>query len=208
MGANAQTTVPTFTASQVLTAAQMNDSARTGVPVFATTITRDAAFGGIDEKTLAEGQMCYIEAAPKRLQVYNGTAWIDFDAEWQAYTPTFTGLTLGNGTLIARYVRIGKTISGYISVGLGSTSSVTARIIATLPAQIKTNSTQITNGILEDASPANSYFSLPLIIASDIYLDVMLASSTYVQFQVASSTVPFTWANGDSFKISFTYEAN
>ena len=73
MGANAQTTVPTFTASQVLTAAQMNASARTGVPVFSTTVTRDAGFGGTGEKTLAEGQLCYVEGTG--LQTYNGTSW-------------------------------------------------------------------------------------------------------------------------------------
>jgi hypothetical protein len=39
MGANAQTTVPTFTSGQVLTADQQNQSARTGVPVFATTLS-------------------------------------------------------------------------------------------------------------------------------------------------------------------------
>lgn len=74
MGANAQTTVPTFSASQVLTADQQNQSARTGVPVFATTITRDAAFGGTGEKTLAEGQLCYLEGTG--LQTYNGTSWV------------------------------------------------------------------------------------------------------------------------------------
>jgi hypothetical protein len=60
MGANAQTTVPTFTSGQVLTADQQNQSARTGVPVFATTVERDAAFGGSGEKTLAEGQLAYL----------------------------------------------------------------------------------------------------------------------------------------------------
>jgi len=74
MGANAQTEVPTFTASQVLTAAQMNTSARTGVPVFATTVTRDAAFGGAGEKTLAEGQLCYLEST-NVVQYYDGAAW-------------------------------------------------------------------------------------------------------------------------------------
>ena len=74
MGANAQTTVPTFTASQVLTADQMNQSARTGVPVFATTVTRDAAFGGTGEKTLAEGQLCYLEST-NVVQYYDGAAW-------------------------------------------------------------------------------------------------------------------------------------
>ena len=74
MGANAQTTVPTFTASQVLTADQMNQSARTGVPVFSSTVTRDAGFNGSGEKTLAEGQLAYVEGTG--LQSYNGSAWV------------------------------------------------------------------------------------------------------------------------------------
>jgi len=78
MGANAQTTVPTFTAGQILTADQQNQSARTGVPVFATTVTRDAAFGGTGEKTLAEGQLAYVEGTG--LQSYNGSSWITWGA--------------------------------------------------------------------------------------------------------------------------------
>ena len=45
MGANAQLAVPSFTAGQVLTAQQQTEI-NTGIPVFATTVTRDAAFGG------------------------------------------------------------------------------------------------------------------------------------------------------------------
>jgi hypothetical protein len=74
MGANAQTTVPTFTSGQVLTADQQNQSARTGVPVFATAVTRDASFGGAGEKTLAEGQLCYLEDSDV-VQYYDGAAW-------------------------------------------------------------------------------------------------------------------------------------
>lgn len=74
MGANAQTTVPTFTAGQVLTADQQNQSARTGVPVFASTVERDAAFGGSGEKTLAEGQLAYLEST-NVVQYYDGAAW-------------------------------------------------------------------------------------------------------------------------------------
>ena len=74
MGANAQTAVPVFTAGQVLTAAQQTQI-NTGIPVFATTTTRDAAFGGTGEKTLAEGQYAYIEAT-KTTQYYNGSSWV------------------------------------------------------------------------------------------------------------------------------------
>ncbi len=76
MGANAQTSVPAFTAGQVLTAQQQTEI-NTGIPVFATTTTRDAAFGGTGEKTLAEGQMAYIEniAGSSAVQYYDGAAW-------------------------------------------------------------------------------------------------------------------------------------
>lgn len=70
---NTQTSVPAFTSGQVLTAAQMTE-VNTGIPVFATTVTRDAAFGGTGEKTLAEGQFAYIEAT-NTTQYYDGAAW-------------------------------------------------------------------------------------------------------------------------------------
>jgi len=73
MGANAQTTVQKFVDGAVLTAAQQNTSAATGVPVFATTVTRDAAFGGAN-KVLAEGQTCYLEST-NVVQYYDGAAW-------------------------------------------------------------------------------------------------------------------------------------
>jgi len=74
MGANAQTSVPTFTAGEVLTAANMNISARTGVPVSADATARNAAFGGTGEKTLAEGQLAYLEDS-NIVQYYDGTSW-------------------------------------------------------------------------------------------------------------------------------------
>jgi hypothetical protein len=73
MGANAQTSVPAFTAGQVLTAAQVTQI-NTGIPVFASSTERDAAFGGTGEKTLAEGQFAYLEDTDA-VQVYGGSAW-------------------------------------------------------------------------------------------------------------------------------------
>ena len=78
MGANAQTSVPAFTAGQVLTAQQQTEI-NTGIPVFATTTTRDAAFGGTGEKTLAEGQFAYIEAS-NTTQYYDGSAWVNINS--------------------------------------------------------------------------------------------------------------------------------
>jgi hypothetical protein len=74
MGANATTSVPVYASGEVLTAANLNIT-NSGIPVFATTVTRDAAFGGTGEKTLAEGQFAYIEAT-KTTQYYDGAAWV------------------------------------------------------------------------------------------------------------------------------------
>ena len=93
MGANAQTSVPAFTAGQVLTAAQQTEI-NTGVPVFSTTTTRDAAFGGTGEKVLAEGQFAYIEAS-NTTQYYDGAAW----------------QTLGGGLTFIKSQTIGSAVS-------------------------------------------------------------------------------------------------
>ena len=73
MGANATTFVPAYVAGEVLTAADLSVT-NSGIPVFATTVTRDAAFGGTGEKVLAEGQFAYIEAT-NTTQYYDGAAW-------------------------------------------------------------------------------------------------------------------------------------
>jgi len=73
MGANAQTSVPVFTSGQVLTAQQQTEI-NTGIPVFATSVERDAAFGGTGEKTLAEGQFAFLEDTDTT-QYYDGSVW-------------------------------------------------------------------------------------------------------------------------------------
>lgn len=48
-------------------------------------------------------------------------------AAWTAYTPTATNFTVGNGTLLGRWQRLGKTAVGIrINFTAGSTSSYTA----------------------------------------------------------------------------------
>ena len=93
--ANTQTTVPTFVDGQVLYGAQLNQSAGTGVPVFATTVTRDAGFGGAGEKTLAEGQLCYLEST-NVVQYYDGAAWATLGPAAPAAAGALTRIASGN----------------------------------------------------------------------------------------------------------------
>ena len=131
MGANAVTTVPVYTAGEVLTAADMNIT-NSGIPVFATTTTRDAAFGGTGEKTLAEGQFAYIEAT-NTTQYYDGAAW-----QTVGVTPglvyitgaTFSAVTsvsLPAATFSATYTNYLLT---YYATGVSATSDITLRFRA------------------------------------------------------------------------------
>lgn len=99
--ANTQITVPIFTTLEVLSSADQNLTAGTGCPVFATTVTRDAAFGGAGEKVLAEGQICYLEST-NVVQLYDG-------ANWQTVGPAAvasSGLTLITKTTITSTTQI------------------------------------------------------------------------------------------------------
>lgn len=73
MGANATTSVPTYVAGEVLTAADLNVT-NSGIPVFANSTDRTNSFGGTGEKTLAEGQFAYLEDDNKTYY-YDGAAW-------------------------------------------------------------------------------------------------------------------------------------
>ena len=105
MGINAQTLVPKFTAGDTLTAANTNLLSN-GIAVFADTTTRDAAFGGTGEKTLAQGQYAYIEATGT-LQVYTGSAWVTTGGGLQYITgasfTTATSFSLPASTFTTTY---------------------------------------------------------------------------------------------------------
>jgi len=140
--ANTQTTVPLFTSGQVLTAAQQNTSAGTGVPVFATTVTRDAAFGG-SNKALAEGQLCYIEASDV-VQYYSGSAWATVGPSTAGGLTLITAQTIGtavssvtvSSVFSSTYDNYKVTLSGGtsstddISIGLKLGSTATGYYMA------------------------------------------------------------------------------
>ena len=121
--ANEQTSVPLYAASEILTAANMNISAGTGVPVFATTVTRDAAFGGASEKVLAEGQLCYLSST-NVVQQYNGSGWETVGPSTAAgltlISATTIGTTVASVTVSSAFSATYDNYSISISGGVGS----------------------------------------------------------------------------------------
>jgi len=122
--ANTQTAVPLFVANAVLTAAQQNISAGTGVPVFATTVTRDAAFGG-SNKALAEGQLCYLEST-NVVQYYDGAAWATVGPATAGalvlLSATTIGTTVSSVTVTSAFSATYDAYKIVVTGGAGSTN--------------------------------------------------------------------------------------
>jgi hypothetical protein len=132
MGINAQTSVPKFTSGDVLTAANTN-LLTNAPPVFSGTATRDAAFGGTGEKTLAEGQLCYLEDS-NIVQYYDGAAWATVGpASAGALTRVGGGTLAGTSTAFTnifsatydayRIIVSNASVSDSVQLKLGSTAA-------------------------------------------------------------------------------------
>ena len=131
MGANATTFVPSYTSGEVLTAANLSVT-NSGIPVFATTVTRDAAFGGTGEKTLAEGQFAYIEAT-NTTQYYDGAAWqsVGVAPGLVLISSTTIGTTVASVTVTGAF---SATYDNYLIVVTGGATSTDSSLSLTLGA--------------------------------------------------------------------------
>jgi len=178
MGANQQTSVPAFTAGQVLTAQQQTEI-NTGIPVFADSTARTAAFGGTGEKVLAEGQYSYLEDTDAT-EVYDGSSWVSvgtapglvlisthtftsvasfslpndtFTATYDHYKLqiTMTALT-GTGIMRLRTAGTDNTAATYKYASAGATSYATSTY-----ASINSNGTTSFDDFMQDAATPYSW---------------------------------------------------
>lgn len=132
---------------------------------------------------------------------------------WASWTPTFTNLTVGNGTLTAKFIKIGKTIICRLHFVFGSTSSMGTTPSFTLPvASVSypgTSSAQVLgDGQYYDTSAAQNYGgNIIWKSTADAYLGVFDASATYLKTVTPTSAIPFNWGVGDEIHATFTFEA-
>jgi hypothetical protein len=131
------------------------------------------------------------------------TTGLKYTGGWTTYTTTLGGITVGNGTTVARYQKIGKTVNFFVRFTLGSTSSLTG-IAFTLPIT-PSQSWNTFYGLAVDPGVG----SFPLYAEMDgstCYVRAMNSAGTYVVGTNTSATIPLTWANGDWFNFTGSYE--
>jgi hypothetical protein len=138
----------------------------------------------------------------------------DEPGAWYDYTPTLTNVTIGNGTVSARYSVIGKTLFYEGKLTRGSTTSFSGGVNISLPKTISTTnkSNECPIGIGTALDSGNAVYYAPPIYggsATSFYIVAAKADTTYTTISssgAVNATVPFTWGTGDIYTWSITTE--
>jgi hypothetical protein len=128
--------------------------------------------------------------------------------ETTAYTPTFTNITVGNGTVDFKYVQIQKLVLVQGTLTFGSTTSISGSPNITFPVNSVTYPGGTPVGMVRVFTPGNAYFGFTQpISATQIAIRLFNVSGIYLQVGGFDATTPWTWATGDSISVQFVYEA-
>lgn len=129
-------------------------------------------------------------------------------ASWDTWAPTLTNFTVGNGTLVTRFMRIGKTIRARILFVAGSTSTFgggTFLISPPVPPRADYVDEEVMGvALLHDASVGSgSRTGATVVLAGGA---LFLVADRVSPGSVAAA-IPWTWAVGDKFSAEVMYEA-
>jgi hypothetical protein len=126
---------------------------------------------------------------------------------WTDFTPSSYGaITVGNGTVTARYMESNTTIIAQMKFVFGSTSSISGATFFTLPVAPKTNNHFFSNVYLYDNGSGNFFGSLQVASGGVTYLYAASRPATYIEYNSVNSGLPFTWTNTDEIYATVVYE--
>lgn len=187
-----------FTAGAVLTADEVDTYLmQQSIMLFASASSRNTALSG----TVAEGMHAYL-TDNNQITTYNGSVWRVIYQPETSWTPSWTNITVGNGTSAGQYTRSGDLVHVTAILTLGTTSSITGNAgLGSLPVTGSTTTDFVGPAVYRDTSATNSYMGA-----------LVQNSSTSGTFHThgggaLTSTVPFTWANTDVIRVEITYTA-
>lgn len=224
---NLTDTLVSLTATQSLTNKTLTSPIISGGSLDNTTITVDSisghttptivTVGGVQMNNGTIGTAGAVVTAsiadsavtPAKLLANTGTGW-----SWTSWTPTWTNLTVGNGTLTAKYIQTGKTVVMRLVLVLGTTTSISGSISFSLPVsmvqwgQSGTASFPIGQARYEDTGGGGYIGGLENGTSqTTVFLVVYNAAGTYAQPAGVTATVPFTFGTGDTIACYGVYEA-
>ena len=129
---------------------------------------------------------------------------------WRDWTPTWTNLSVGNGTVVARYQQVDKLITIRLSLTFGSSTSISGDVKVSLPV-VPSGSyllSAIGQAFLVDTGTERFLGYISTQVSGSVALiRAWGAATTIVNEITLSSTVPFTWTTSDILQFIATYEA-
>jgi hypothetical protein len=127
---------------------------------------------------------------------------------WTSYTPTWTGLTTGNGSLNScDYLQVGKIMFYRGVFQFGSTTSVTASAFApSLPAAMSMENRENVGQIRLHDSGTNTFAGFASVWSNALESNVVRLSGSYTDALQLTATVPFTWTTNDLYIWFLTYK--
>lgn len=159
----------------------------------------------------SEAMVTYLDDT-NLLYVYDGSGWVSFSPSgvagsgaWNAFTPSLTNMTIGNGTLACYWIQIGKTIHARGRLTWGSTTSVAGAISIGLPATASSNGSF--TGSLTMRAGGVDYLGYIAPTTTTIAVSAVGSAGTYANRVTTSATIPGTWTSADNITFSITYEA-
>ena len=123
---------------------------------------------------------------------------------WTAYTPTLTNLTLGNGTMVAAYCKIGRLVNHRIKIIFGSTTSVGGNIGIAPPVTPNANYVYGIGSVNFEDALTNVF---PGVQYASGTLKVLDSSGTHTFEAIVNATNPMTWTTDDKIHIRGSYES-
>lgn len=159
----------------------------------------------------AAGAITTINTEGEAVRIFSdGTTWHILDRYIpkviNTFTPSWTGLTLNNGTQTASWFRDGRYMEGVIELVFGSTTAISASVSFTVPDSrvVDTTYERIAFGgyggslIMENSGSTIVDGHVYPSNTTTLVLIKMQSAAAFL-----SSTVPFTWAINDSIFIKF-----
>jgi hypothetical protein len=136
----------------------------------------------------------------------DGVKW---GGDWQTWTPSYTNITIGDGTVTSKYQQIGKTVIVVWRLVWGSTTAIAGggpRISYPVTPNLIESGFATGLGSYQQTGTAN-YVGRVIMRTNGFQMQVDDTSGTYGVGVGLSATLPVTWTTGHIFTFTSTYEA-